>query len=259
MSVYAQKITVIGTVKDKDGKPIAAATVTEKGTTNSTLTDPEGFFKIDVYPGSVLAFKMSKYRKKEVSVDNSNTINVVLMPDMRESVFGFTVGPNYSFAVSQDYLGDFVNNIQPFYGFNAGIFMGGYFSRNFALEFGLKLDKKGFEETQGDYTGTSTMYYATIPIPFYCRFDINMRKHKILFTVGTECGFCFKGVLKDKFNNKQRETNIVHDCYVSPGFAIGTGYESPIGIGLRGNYSYWTMPNAKIGIHTLQAALTYCF
>ena len=46
--IYAQqdKIVVNGTVTDKMGIPIPGVTVLEKGTTNGTITDPDGVYRL---------------------------------------------------------------------------------------------------------------------------------------------------------------------------------------------------------------------
>ena len=46
--VTQQGVTVKGVIKDAKGEPIIGATVTEKGTTNATVTDLDGNYSLKV-------------------------------------------------------------------------------------------------------------------------------------------------------------------------------------------------------------------
>ena len=55
IAVFAQeKKTVTGTIKDNGGSPLIGATVAEKGTTNSVITNESGIFTIRVAPNATL-------------------------------------------------------------------------------------------------------------------------------------------------------------------------------------------------------------
>lgn len=54
LNVYAQNKTVTGVVRNDKGQPLQAATVTVKGSTNSTSTDVNGKFSIEVPAGSAV-------------------------------------------------------------------------------------------------------------------------------------------------------------------------------------------------------------
>ncbi len=43
-----------GTIIDENGEPIIGANIVEKGTTNGTVTDVDGFFSLQVEEGAVL-------------------------------------------------------------------------------------------------------------------------------------------------------------------------------------------------------------
>jgi len=82
-AVYAQRITINGTVADQQGSPLAGATVQVKGTNVGVLTDVNGKYSVDVAgPGSVLVFSFVGYTAKEVTVQNQTTINTVLSESM---------------------------------------------------------------------------------------------------------------------------------------------------------------------------------
>ncbi len=75
-----QQRTVRGTVSDASG-PIIGATVMEKGTSNGTVTDFDGNFSINVKPGATLVISYIGYKAQEITVGNSNSINVLLEQD----------------------------------------------------------------------------------------------------------------------------------------------------------------------------------
>lgn len=76
-SIFAQNITVHGTVKDANGKGLGAITVTVKGTTVGTSTNNEGKFSLTVPgPASVLVFSSVGYTTKEIKVGAQTTFTV---------------------------------------------------------------------------------------------------------------------------------------------------------------------------------------
>ncbi len=77
-------IVITGTVyirKQGDKVPsdvLAAVTVTQAGTTNSTLTDAEGHFRIEAPEDSALIFSLAGYETYAEKIDQRNVINVSL-------------------------------------------------------------------------------------------------------------------------------------------------------------------------------------
>ena len=67
LTVLAQQ-TVRGTLRTTTGEPLIGATVTVKGTTNSTLTDANGQFSINAANGSVLVITSVGYQPREITV-----------------------------------------------------------------------------------------------------------------------------------------------------------------------------------------------
>ncbi len=63
--MYAQQ-EISGTVIDATGETVIGATVTEKGTSNGTVTDFDGNFKIKVNPGTTLVFTYIGYQTQEL-------------------------------------------------------------------------------------------------------------------------------------------------------------------------------------------------
>ena len=64
-SLYAQEIT--GTVVDETGEGVIGATIKEKGTSNGTVTDFDGNFKIKVAKGTMLVVSYIGYDNMEVA------------------------------------------------------------------------------------------------------------------------------------------------------------------------------------------------
>lgn len=71
---------VTGKVTDKSGEPLIGVNVLEIGTTNGTITDPDGNFSLNVEKGKTLSFSFIGYKKQEVKVAQ-NVLNVVLQED----------------------------------------------------------------------------------------------------------------------------------------------------------------------------------
>jgi hypothetical protein len=77
VSDSVKKITVSGRVT-YDGHPLPGAIIKIKGTKNSTNTDQNGKYTIEVNQGEILIFSFLSMIDKEVLVRNSKKINVVL-------------------------------------------------------------------------------------------------------------------------------------------------------------------------------------
>lgn len=75
---FLNAITVKGTVKDQDGKPLAGANVLEKKTSNGVTTDANGNFSITVKEGATLVISYVGFIEKEVAVVAGQDINVTL-------------------------------------------------------------------------------------------------------------------------------------------------------------------------------------
>lgn len=78
-SGFAQKQTISGLVTSKDdGLPIIGASIVEKGTTNGTVTNFDGIYKLSVSPGATLIFTYVGMAKQELKTTGESTLNVVL-------------------------------------------------------------------------------------------------------------------------------------------------------------------------------------
>ena len=72
--MYAQQ-EITGTVNDAMG-PVIGATVMEKGTTNGTVTDFDGNFKLKVEAGKTLVFSYIGYLTQELPAQNGMTVTM---------------------------------------------------------------------------------------------------------------------------------------------------------------------------------------
>lgn len=81
-SSYLQTVTVTGKVTDDTGLPLPGVNVLEKGTTNGTVTDNNGGYKLTVASGeSVLVFSFIGMQRQEAKVGSQSEVNVSLVSD----------------------------------------------------------------------------------------------------------------------------------------------------------------------------------
>ena len=84
-SANAQVFTVSGVVRDDNDKnsdpTIPGAIVLEKGTTNGTVTDHSGQYRITCSPDATLVFSALGFISREISVNGLRIINVWLSQD----------------------------------------------------------------------------------------------------------------------------------------------------------------------------------
>ncbi len=75
-----QQRVVTGTVTEPDGTPLPAVSVREKGTTNGTLSDAEGRYRIAITTSNpVLVFSFVGYATQEINVGSQGTIDIELI------------------------------------------------------------------------------------------------------------------------------------------------------------------------------------
>jgi TonB-linked SusC/RagA family outer membrane protein len=75
-----QQQQITGTVRDASGG-LPAVTVSVKGATTSTVTDPDGRFTILASVGDVLVFSLLGYKEVAVTVDSRSVVNVTMQED----------------------------------------------------------------------------------------------------------------------------------------------------------------------------------
>ena len=82
LSGFAQNRLITGKVSDAGGIGLPGVTIQIKGTTNGTITDIDGGYKISVSDG-ILVFSYIGFVKQEIAVSNQSVINVVLLEDVK--------------------------------------------------------------------------------------------------------------------------------------------------------------------------------
>jgi TonB-linked SusC/RagA family outer membrane protein len=79
LNVYGQKtVTVSGTVSDPDGQYLPGVNILKKGTTQGTITDTEGNYRIEVPENTTLVFSFIGFNTQEVPVKDQSVINITL-------------------------------------------------------------------------------------------------------------------------------------------------------------------------------------
>ncbi|EFK59020.1 SusC/RagA family TonB-linked outer membrane protein [Sphingobacterium spiritivorum] len=69
---------VTGTIKDENGRPLAGATVSVKGSSTSTSTNDQGYFSINAASNATLVVRFVGFNPKEISVSGRSSIEVEL-------------------------------------------------------------------------------------------------------------------------------------------------------------------------------------
>jgi len=82
---YAQKRTLTGTVRDKTtSEPLPGVTIIEKGTTNGTITDVSGNFKVSIEPESVIVVSFIGMTPKEIKPGKTTNLVIELETSIQE-------------------------------------------------------------------------------------------------------------------------------------------------------------------------------
>jgi TonB-linked SusC/RagA family outer membrane protein len=81
--VFSQTITVTGKVNDPLGEPVIGASVLEQGTTNGTITDVDGNFRLNVSPQANIVISFIGYQSQTINVTGRTQFSVVLADDTR--------------------------------------------------------------------------------------------------------------------------------------------------------------------------------
>jgi len=83
ISSQTQKISVAGTVTDKEGETLIGVTVAVMGENIGTVTDVDGRYTIEVPGSSSLTFSYMGYITQTIKVGDSDRINVVMRDDSK--------------------------------------------------------------------------------------------------------------------------------------------------------------------------------
>ncbi|MEN7547669.1 SusC/RagA family TonB-linked outer membrane protein [Rapidithrix thailandica] len=74
---------ITGSVKDEKGQPLPGVNIVVKGTSNGTITDMDGKFKLSVPENASIVFSSVGYLPKEVALGESTSLQIQLMPDVQ--------------------------------------------------------------------------------------------------------------------------------------------------------------------------------
>lgn len=106
-AMYAQTLSVRGTVTDEAGDPIVGAFVAVVGTTNGTVTAADGSYSLSVSRNAVLEVSCIGYLTEQVQVGGAGVINVTLRDDVEQ--LDATVVIGYGTARKSDVTGSIVS------------------------------------------------------------------------------------------------------------------------------------------------------
>ncbi len=148
IGVYAQNLEVTGVISEAGtGELLIGATVLQKGTTNGTVCDVSGKYKISVPKGSVLRFSLIGYVTQDVVVEKAGTLDITMVVQITTLddviVIGYSTQKKtdktgaVSTVKSDDLNGGVITNaIQSMQGKAAGVLVskkGGDPSENFSV------------------------------------------------------------------------------------------------------------------------------
>ncbi|MGH2644520.1 MAG: carboxypeptidase-like regulatory domain-containing protein, partial [Chitinophagaceae bacterium] len=76
---HSQTISITGKVMNEKGVPLSGVTISVKGTTNGTITDDKGIFKLnDVNKNATLVISSIGYEKQEITLHGNTQITITL-------------------------------------------------------------------------------------------------------------------------------------------------------------------------------------
>jgi Ca-activated chloride channel homolog len=85
IALLAQTHKISGKVTDESSNPIIGVSVKVKNTTKGTVTDANGYYELEVTSSeTVLEFSYIGYKTEEVKISGRSTINVQLVPDLKD-------------------------------------------------------------------------------------------------------------------------------------------------------------------------------
>ena len=80
-AIYAQNVTVKGSVTDKTGEPVIGATVKTAGSKTGVITNVDGEYVISCPSNAILEFNYIGYQTQKINVAGKTKIDVVLQEE----------------------------------------------------------------------------------------------------------------------------------------------------------------------------------
>jgi TonB-linked SusC/RagA family outer membrane protein len=84
VKLLAQGVVVNGTVADENGETLPGVTIMVKGTTNGTITDFDGNYRLEVPSDASLEYRFVGFMTQKLNVNGRTTIDVVLNMDIKQ-------------------------------------------------------------------------------------------------------------------------------------------------------------------------------
>ena len=85
-NLFAQTKTITGKVVNQNDDPVPLATVQEKGTDNSVISNEQGVFKITTTgKNPVLLISSVNYEAQQITVDGKSSFEIVMKPNTQLS------------------------------------------------------------------------------------------------------------------------------------------------------------------------------
>ncbi|MQP25654.1 SusC/RagA family TonB-linked outer membrane protein [Flavobacterium sp. LMO8] len=110
-NLYAQEITIKGTIVDETNQPLSGASVAIKNTSKGVIADFDGNFIISVpSKDNILVFSFLGYQNQEITVGNQKEIKVSLQPDVEQLKDVIVIG--YGEVKKEDITGA-ITSIKP--------------------------------------------------------------------------------------------------------------------------------------------------
>jgi len=75
---------ISGKITDEDGNPLPGTTIVEKGTTNGTITDADGGYRLDVADDAILFVSFVGYSSQEITIAGRTTIDIIMLEDSEQ-------------------------------------------------------------------------------------------------------------------------------------------------------------------------------
>ncbi|WP_419130054.1 SusC/RagA family TonB-linked outer membrane protein [Pedobacter sp. N23S346] len=86
LNAQITKVSINGRIADDKGIPIPGVTIKEKGTSNVTMSNTDGSYKMSVSKGSTLEFAFIGYATKSTIVGDQAQINITLIDDVAQAL-----------------------------------------------------------------------------------------------------------------------------------------------------------------------------
>src|SRR5258706_8056494 len=83
VAAFAQQTVTGKVISSDDQTTIPGVNIVEKGTSNGTVSDADGNYRINVGSNATLVFTFVGYASQEISVGQQGTINISLVSDVQ--------------------------------------------------------------------------------------------------------------------------------------------------------------------------------